>query len=312
MNKNLITAIATVGLLLFVLALFQACVATQTSVVSVEPSSQKVSPGEIFTVNITVYPKGNDVFAGGYTLYFDNTLLNATSQVRGPFLSQDGAETWEVINDINNTQGEIKYGEARKDVDYGVTDSGVLATITFQALADGSCELGISDLDGVILANPNYTSIPTEVMNGSVEIARPSRFDTGASDNPNPSILGVHNGTIKPNQTIVANRIYTYSCAGTGGHIEYARIWGNGVNVHANWGGYVGDWHNLSFDTNFTLEPDVEYNYTIHTGSYPQIIHVHSGEYKVTGGKISCTEFVDVNGKRYTGWIPAFRLWREV
>jgi hypothetical protein len=26
------------------------------------------------------------------------------------------------------------------------------------------------------------------------------------------------------------------------------------------------------------------------------------------GGAITCTEFVDVNGKRHEGWIPAIRL----
>jgi hypothetical protein len=30
--------------------------------------------------------------------------------------------------------------------------------------------------------------------------------------------------------------------------------------------------------------------------------------YKATGGKITCTEFVDINGKRHDGWIPAIRL----
>ena len=310
MNKNLITAIATVGLLLFVLALFQACVATQTSVVSVEPSFQKVSPGEIFTVNITVDPTSEKICGAEFKLYFDNSLLNATSLSQGAFFS--GFGTMFYGEGINPALGKIDYGEAITTgvQDEGVTKPGTLATITFQAI--GECGINKLRFEEIVLSDPLAHEINVTVNNGTIEIARPSRFDTGASDNPNPSILGVHNGTIKPNQTIVANRIYTYSCAGTGGHIEYARIWGNGVNVHANWGGYVGDWHNLSFDTNFTLEPDVEYNYTIHTGSYPQIIHVHSGEYKVTGGKISCTEFVDVNGKRYTGWIPAFRLWREV
>jgi len=120
--------------------------------------------------------------------------------------------------------------------------------------------------------------------------------------------MGVHNGTIIPDQEIEVNRIYTYACPGTGGHTEYARIWGNGVNARANWSGYSDDWHNLTFNTTFTLEPGKEYNYTIRTGSYPQIIH-HPGEYNATGGKIICDVFTDANGKKYTGWIPAIKLW---
>ena len=114
----------------------------------------------------------------------------------------------------------------------------------------------------------------------------------------------------KPNQAIAVNGLYTYACPGTGGHTEYARIWGNGVDAHANWSGYAGDWHNLTFNTTVTLEPGKEYNYTIRTGSYPQIIH-HHGEYNATGGKIICDEFTDANGKKYTGWIPAIKLWWE-
>ena len=56
--------------------------------------------------------------------------------------------------------------------------------------------------------------------------------------------------------------------------------------------------------------PGKEYSFTIRTGSYPQIIH-HHGEYNATGGKIICDEFTDANGKKYTGWIPAIKLWWE-
>ena len=49
-------------------------------------------------------------------------------------------------------------------------------------------------------------------------------FDTGTPSNPYPSIAGTHTGTIIPNRTITMNKLYTYSCEGTGGHTEYARI----------------------------------------------------------------------------------------
>ncbi|KAF5416990.1 MAG: hypothetical protein C5S38_02335 [Candidatus Methanophagaceae archaeon] len=101
--------------------------------------------------------------------------------------------------------------------------------------------------------------------------------------------------------------LYTYPCAGTGGHSEYARIWNSTLNATAIWSGYKEDWHNISFDNNFTLVANATYNYTIRTGSYPQILHGHSIE--VTGGTINGTEFVDVNGREYAEWIPAILLW---
>jgi hypothetical protein len=132
-------------------------------------------------------------------------------------------------------------------------------------------------------------------------------FDTGKGTYP--SISGTHNGTIKPNQTITVKKLYTYSCVGTGGHTEYAKIWNNtGWNVTAHWSGYVEDWHNITFDDTFTLYKNKTYNYTIHTGSYPQIIHTDEWEAEGGMGIINCTSFVDVNGKIYKDWIPAIRL----
>ena len=129
-------------------------------------------------------------------------------------------------------------------------------------------------------------------------------FDTGPGIYP--SIFGTHTGTITPNQTIEVSKLYTYPCTGTGGHTEYVRIHGKGISESASWKGYCGDWHNLTFNNSFTLQAGVEYNYTIRTGSYPQIHHNRT--LSVPDGVITCTEFIDANGKRYNNWIPAIRL----
>ena len=106
------------------------------------------------------------------------------------------------------------------------------------------------------------------------------------------------------------NRIYTYPCAGTGGHIKSVKIWNETTKecAVAEWNGYrVADYHNLTFNTTLTLEEGVIYNYIIETGSYPQIIHAPYKQLKE--GNITCTRFEDANGKKYNNWIPAFRLW---
>ena len=133
----------------------------------------------------------------------------------------------------------------------------------------------------------------------------PLNFDTGPGTYP--SIFGTHNGTIKPNQTITVSKLYTYPCEGTGGHTEHMKIWNKtGIIAEAHWKGYQSDWHNITFNKTFTLVANETYNYTIRTGSYPQIIHKHIAN--VTGGTITCTEFTDANGRRYKDWIPAIRL----
>ncbi len=122
-----------------------------------------------------------------------------------------------------------------------------------------------------------------------------------------PSISGTHNGTITPNQTITVSTLYTYPCSGTGGHSECIKIWNSSDwNVTANWDGYNEDWHNISFGNSFTLEVGETYNYTIRTGSYPQIHHTDN--LSTPAGFITCSEFRDVNGRRHGGWIPAIRL----
>jgi len=134
-------------------------------------------------------------------------------------------------------------------------------------------------------------------------------FDTEPSENPYPSIMGNHMGIIKPNHTIIATKLYTYPCPGTGGHTEYAEIRNATWNATATWKGYAGDWHNITFSKSFTLEAGKTYNYTIITGSYPQIHH--NSTLIVSDGEITCTEFIDANGKVCNDWIPAIKLWLE-
>jgi len=131
-------------------------------------------------------------------------------------------------------------------------------------------------------------------------------FDTGLPKNPYPSIFGTHHGTITPSHNVTMNKLYTYPCEGTGGHTEYARIWNKTWEATATWDGYASDWHNITFDKPVVLLPNKTYNYTIRTGSYPQIYHNTS--LLTPNGWINCTKFVDTNGKIYDDWIPAIRL----
>ncbi|KAF5426842.1 Repeat domain-containing protein, partial [Candidatus Methanophagaceae archaeon] len=131
-------------------------------------------------------------------------------------------------------------------------------------------------------------------------------FDTCQSADMYPSIPGTHTGTIAPNQNITVQKLYTYPCAGTGGHTESVRIYGNEIDKSASWNGYAEDRDTITFDSPFTLESGKTYNYVIETGSYPQIHHTDN--LSTPAGFITCSEFRDVNGKRYSDWIPAIRL----
>ena len=146
----------------------------------------------------------------------------------------------------------------------------------------------------------------TELVIGSAS----GLFDTGASAHPYPSIAGWHEGTIQPERDITVHKMYTYPCAGTGGHSEYAAFYNAATGeeiANGTWKGYAaGNYHYIEFEMPFDLHENETYKYTIKTGSYPQIIHEKSKP--VGGGAITCTEFTNANGETYEDWIPAIRL----
>ena len=78
--------------------------------------------------------------------------------------------------------------------------------------------------------------------------------------------------------------------------------------ANGTWTGYqgAGDYHYIEFEKSFVLEKDVTYNYSIQTGSYPQIHHTPA--LPTVNGWINCTKFTDANDNEYTDWIPAIRL----
>jgi len=188
-----------------------------------------------------------------------------------------------------------------------VDGSGYLAKIIFRVKGTKGDEsaLNISgELGGIEDGTPK--EIPAKWIGDTVRVGVGLIFDTGPGTHP--SIFGRHEGTIEVYDDITVRKLYTYPCEGTGGHTEYVRIWGNGIDESASWDGYTGDWHNIVFSESFTLKAGKTYNYIIQTGSYPQIHRGH--ELELEGiGKISCTKFVDANGREHNDWIPAIKLW---
>jgi len=234
--------------------------------------------GDVITINATVHNIG---------------LVNATN-VSVRFF--DGITEFEIGNITLDT---AQAGEnATVSVTWDTTGKGGKHSIGVRIDSEDSIE--------EMNETNNRASKSILINEGQPQI---SFFDTEASDNPYPSISGTHNGTITPSENITVSKLFTYSCQGTGGHTEYAAIsYSNGTTIaEANWNGYTGDWHNISFNQTFTMYVNETYNYTIRTGSYPQIIHER--EYNATGGTITCSKFTDVNGRTYTDWIPAIRLY---
>jgi len=269
--------------------------------------------GEAFSAIALLYRTGTSNIEGEdcYTMWdiftaYPKELINDTTppvitNVTVTDMTNSSAtinwDTDEIANSL------VKYGKASRIYTKGIGNPLFVKNRPFEltGLLPGTCYYFVVnsvDQSGNLAESSEFYFTTTGELNV---------FDTEAPANPYPSISGTHNGTITPTKKIVVAMLYTYPCAGTGGHTEYARIWNSSLNATAIWSGYKEDWHNISFDNNFTLAANATYNYTIRTGSYPQILHGHSIE--VTGGTINCTEFVDVNGREYADWIPAIQLW---
>jgi len=156
------TVTIALALVVFVFAFVQSATAAQVSVV---PVYQEVLAGQNFSIDVYIDPEGSEVFGAQYELHFNNSLLNATAQDKGPFF---GSDSIVLKNEINNTMGWLKYGETRTATP-GITEPGVLTTITFHAIDDID---GLSELNFTVvkLSDPYVNPIPANISNGSVKV----------------------------------------------------------------------------------------------------------------------------------------------
>jgi hypothetical protein len=220
---------------------------------------------------------------------------------RGFYLTSSSINNTIANNSIHNNTQYNFYNNQPDNVTaeynwWGTTDIDAINASIYDYYDDAS--------KGIVDYVPYLTEPPSPPV--------PSIFDTGPGTYP--SIMGTHEGKIIPSCDINVSKLYTYPCAGTGGHTESIELYNESDVLIANgtWSGYIGDYHNITIHNltggvpYVTLLKDHEYRYVIKTGSYPQIIHEPSKE--VTGGTITCTQFTDVNGRTYDNWIPAIRL----
>jgi parallel beta-helix repeat protein len=290
------------------------------------PEAEEIDESGIWDTSYSIDSDiDNNPLKESFENYFASTSVSVTRDL--PDAVSPGAEFLVSLNQ----SGFYFTGSVTETLPEGFSYRGVLSggqlyeynettnnlTMDFQGGATTliyKVKAGIAEQIKDAVFSGTWTTVDSQlnIISGSIvgetilTLAEPTpTFDTGSGTYP--SISGIHNGTIKPDKTITVSKLYTYPCSGTGGHTEYAKIWNSSwEGAEAHWKGYKGDWHNIAFDKTFTLVANETYNYTIRTGSYPQIHHTDA--LLTANGWINCTEFVDANGKRYTDWIPAIRL----
>ncbi len=236
-----------------------------------------------------------------FNILYNNSVINVVAAHKGTLTSG-----WETIDYNNLDRGtRVSVGGFDYPILNGSKGSVVVLNVSIIGEPGETTWMNLSAIQLSDTDGSHVGTAPAKNATFTVLIQTPALvFDTGSGTYP--SISGIHNGTLKPKQTINVSKLYTYPCEGTGGHTEYVRIWNNHI-LNATAKRDAGDWHNISFNKNFTLVAGETYYYTIRTGSYPQIIHneTFTDGY---GTIISCDKFVDANGRVYYDWIPAIKL----
>jgi len=233
--------------------------------------------------NYIVTPVPNQLPIANFTYYPEKPVVNQS-------VTFDASSSYDPNGKIMNYEW-----------DFG---DGNITNTTHEIIKHSYSEAGSYEVTLTVKDDKGATNSTTKI----ITVYSPTAiFDTGRPENPYPSISGKFVGTIITNTKIIAKKLYTYACEGTGGHTEHALIWNETWCAEAKWEGYKGDWMNISFNRTVILMPYETYNITIVTGSYPQIHHTSS--LKTENGWINCTEFIDANGNKYDDWIPAIKLW---
>ena len=124
------------------------------------PTINPVSVGDTFTLSLVV---DDVVNLAGWQLdiAFNPSVLKAVSVAEGDFLSRGGGSTFFAGGNINNTTGKITDVSAAFIGTGGISGTGALLDITFEAKAYGEGRLR---LENVRLGDPNGDSIPHEIV----------------------------------------------------------------------------------------------------------------------------------------------------
>jgi hypothetical protein len=159
MNRKSVTAI---GLLIVIIVVAAIVVAftrmsgtpnVQPTAIRIEPENVgKLAVNSTFTVNVTV-ENCVDIYAVQVDIRYDPQVLNATIVSEGPFLPSTGPTS--PINTFNQTVStkplsarvffvDLKTGQSLPDAN----GNGILFTITFQVLTEGSSQLQIYPYPG--------------------------------------------------------------------------------------------------------------------------------------------------------------------
>jgi hypothetical protein len=204
-NKKISCLFLAIALVMMGTATTNIVSAAQTKIY-VDPSEiidLALTGGKTFSINVSISDvEEPGLYAYQLKLYYDNTLLNATSVKlpEGHFLTPAPGEEQPFVTELKVYQAEGYVSAALTsmgDVIKKKIGSGTLVTITFNVTSIGSCAL---DLRDTILADPDIKDISHDIIDGYFS-NKPAPQPAKLRVNP-PS---VSDPTLIPNQTFTIN-----------------------------------------------------------------------------------------------------------
>lgn len=184
--------------------------AQPSTVLAVDPQTSNVNIGDTFNVNITISDV-TDLTGWQLYLYYQNTVLNCSSLAAGPFLQGaplGTSQVFKINNTYSSTYGRISAAYVILGQGWSANGSGVILTVTFNAVGGSSTNL---TLNGTKLSDEELPPepIPHTDSSGLVNVAGAAHDIAVTNVAPSKTVIG---------RNYTAN--FTVTVANFGGFVE--------------------------------------------------------------------------------------------
>lgn len=139
-----------------------------STVVSIQPSASNQTVGSFFNVFVDISDV-SDLYSFQFDISFNPMVLQAVGLTEGSFLPTGGG-TFFIPGAIDNAAGSISFtADSLLGPDPGVTGTGHLAVLSFEAFGEGISTISLSNL---ILLDSGLSDIPFTLSDGTVNVSK--------------------------------------------------------------------------------------------------------------------------------------------